>query len=158
MAFGPSRLGHNSPMAEQLPAFFGKMRHHRREGQNQRFGRLAQREAHGAVSGSDFGAPLPRALDKLIDAGDGAVEAQGGEILGDGRKGAVGGAAQVQDASLRLVGASAPTAAPSRATSPTWRQRRWVKRQAPSTPVSVHSMSRSGGVSDSMNQRAVSAP
>ncbi len=35
---------------------------------------------------------------------------------------------------------------------------RWVKRQAPSTPASVHSESRSGGVSDSMNQRAASTP
>ena len=40
----------------------------------------------------------------------------------------------------------------------TSRQMRCRKRCAPSTPAAVHSMSRSGGVSDSMNQRAVSAP
>ena len=38
------------------------------------------------------------------------------------------------------------------------RNTRWVKRNAPATPASVHSMSRSGGLSDRMNQRAVSAP
>jgi hypothetical protein len=36
-------------------------------------------------------------------------------------------------------------------------QRCW-KRQAPVDARSVHSRSRSGGLSDSMNQRAVSAP
>ena len=35
---------------------------------------------------------------------------------------------------------------------------RCTNRQQPSAPSSVHSMSRSGGVSDSMNQRIVSAP
>ena len=40
----------------------------------------------------------------------------------------------------------------------TMRHSRWAKRQAPSTPASVHSRSRSGGLSDSMYQRAVSAP
>jgi hypothetical protein len=40
----------------------------------------------------------------------------------------------------------------------TSRYRRWVKRCAPATPASVHSMSRSGGLSERMNQRAVSAP
>ena len=40
----------------------------------------------------------------------------------------------------------------------TSRNTRWVKRYAPATPASVHSMSRSGGLSDRMNQRAVSAP
>jgi transposase InsO family protein len=38
------------------------------------------------------------------------------------------------------------------------RNSRCWKRQAPVTPASVHSRSRSGGLSDSMNQRAVSAP
>ena len=38
------------------------------------------------------------------------------------------------------------------------RQRRWTKRWAPATPDSDHSMSRSGGLSARMNQRAVSAP
>ena len=33
-----------------------------------------------------------------------------------------------------------------------------MNRDAPATPASVHSMSRSGGLSDSTNQRAVSAP
>ena len=44
------------------------------------------------------------------------------------------------------------------ATAATSRNRRWVKRAAPATPASVHSMSRSGGLSESTNQRAVSAP
>ncbi len=35
---------------------------------------------------------------------------------------------------------------------------RWTKRHAPSIPASDHSRSRSGGLSDSMNQRAASAP
>ena len=42
--------------------------------------------------------------------------------------------------------------------SPMSRQSRWVNRHAPCTPRSVHSTSRSGGESDSMNQRATSAP
>ena len=38
------------------------------------------------------------------------------------------------------------------------RQTRWMKRLAPATPASVQMTSRSGGLSDSMNQRAQSAP
>jgi hypothetical protein len=37
-------------------------------------------------------------------------------------------------------------------------QTRWRNREAPSMPASVHCTSRSGGESESMNQRAVSAP
>ena len=44
------------------------------------------------------------------------------------------------------------------ATSPTSRHSRCTKRQAPCTPSSVQITSRSGGESDSMNQRATSAP
>ena len=44
------------------------------------------------------------------------------------------------------------------AASDTSRQTRCTKRWAPSTPASVQMTSRSGGESDSMNQRAVSAP
>ena len=44
------------------------------------------------------------------------------------------------------------------AASSSMRQTRCRNRQAPSTPAAVHSTSRSGGLSDSMNQRAVSAP
>ena len=36
--------------------------------------------------------------------------------------------------------------------------RRWTKRDAPSIPASDHSRSRSGGLSESMNQRTASAP
>src|SRR3546814_17342555 len=38
------------------------------------------------------------------------------------------------------------------------RHRRWTKRHAPSIPASLHGRSRSGGLSESMNQRAASAP
>ena len=51
-----------------------------------------------------------------------------------------------------VPGAGRPSASVHR------RQMRLTKRQQPSAPASVHSMSRSGGVSDSMNQRMVSAP
>jgi len=44
------------------------------------------------------------------------------------------------------------------AISPMSRHSRCTKRQAPCTPSSVQITSRSGGESDSMNQRAVSAP
>ena len=44
------------------------------------------------------------------------------------------------------------------AASPTSRQMRWTNRQMPCTPSGVQMTSRSGGESDSMNQRAVSAP
>ena len=40
----------------------------------------------------------------------------------------------------------------------TRRQTRCTKREAPSIPASDHSRSRSGGLSDSMNQRTASAP
>lgn len=40
----------------------------------------------------------------------------------------------------------------------TRRQTFWTNRAAPCTPSSVQITSRSGGESDSMNQRAVSAP
>ena len=51
-------------------------------------------------------------------------------------------------------------AMPSRlgAASAIKRHSRCTKRCAPSTPASVQITSRSGGESDSMNQRAVSAP
>jgi len=72
--------------------------------------------------------------------------------------------ARVPCAALRSASAGAPNAAgrdagAATAAAPlTARHRRWVKRQAPCTPRSVHSTSRSGGESDSMNQRATSAP
>ena len=55
-------------------------------------------------------------------------------------------------------GLAVPGLAPFAAASPTRRQTLCRNLCAPSTPPAVHSMSRSGGVSDSMNQRAVSAP
>ena len=49
--------------------------------------------------------------------------------------------------------------APSAAAVPlASRQTRWTNRAAPSIPPSDHSRSRSGGLSDSMNQRTASAP
>jgi hypothetical protein len=57
--------------------------------------------------------------------------------------------------SLAAFGA---TLASAGAASDTSRQMRCTKRCAPSTPASVQITSRSGGESDSMNQRAVSAP
>ena len=56
--------------------------------------------------------------------------------------------------------AHAAAATPSRpgAASEIKRHSRCTKRCAPSTPASVQITSRSGGESDSMNQRAVSAP
>ena len=53
-------------------------------------------------------------------------------------------------------GAGVPGA--ERSASESIRQTRWRNRAAPSTPEVVHSTSRSGGLSESMNQRAVSAP
>src|SRR5688572_19076923 len=38
------------------------------------------------------------------------------------------------------------------------RHSRWMNRQAPLIPSSLHSRSRSGGESESMNQRTASAP
>jgi hypothetical protein len=62
----------------------------------------------------------------------------------------------------RSANASGPklsgAAASQGAASSSIRQTRWRNRHAPSTPAAVHSTSRSGGLSDSMNQRAVSAP
>ena len=55
-------------------------------------------------------------------------------------------------------GGAGRAAAGSDAASDTIRQMRWTKRWAPATPSSVQITSRSGGESDSMNQRAVSAP
>ena len=59
---------------------------------------------------------------------------------------------------LNSVGRSPGALAAISAASPISRHSRLVKRQAPCTPRSVHSTSRSGGESDSMNQRATSAP
>ena len=69
-------------------------------------------------------------------------------------------------AALRTASAASPNCAGRAAgalgaisaASPTSRHSRCVKRQAPCTPRSVQFTSRSGGESDSMNQRATSAP
>ena len=58
----------------------------------------------------------------------------------------------------KVAGLGVPAAGRSAIASLAIRNRRCWKRQAPVTPDSVHSRSRSGGLSDSMNQRAVSAP
>ncbi len=58
----------------------------------------------------------------------------------------------------RLSPVAASAGAGRSATSLTKRHTRWTKRAAPCTPSSVQITSRSGGESDSMNQRAVSAP
>ena len=55
--------------------------------------------------------------------------------------------------------ASAPSSSPSPpASGAASRHTRWTKRAAPSIPPIDHSRSRSGGLSDSMNQRTASAP
>ena len=61
-------------------------------------------------------------------------------------------------ASESSAGLAVPTGGRTASAVVAMRNRRCWKRQAPVTPASVHSRSRSGGLSDSMNQRAVSAP
>ena len=61
-------------------------------------------------------------------------------------------------AAENCAGRAAGAVRPISPASPTSRHSRCTKRAAPCTPRSVHSTSRSGGESDSMNQRATSAP
>jgi hypothetical protein len=87
-----------------------------------------ERLAPGSSARPRVAASSAQRVDQLVDARDGAVEMERSRSLGH--------------AGDRLVdGGAARAAAPSKA-----------------TPASVHSRSRSGGLSDSMNQRAVSAP
>ena len=60
--------------------------------------------------------------------------------------------------SEKVAGFAVPIAGSDSIACEAMRNRRCWKRHAPVTPASVHSRSRSGGLSDSMNQRAVSAP
>ena len=81
-----------------------------------------------------------------------------GDVLGDLGERPVRRLAQRQR--RIVVCAAAGSAAPSAISvaSRTSRHSRCTKRQAPCTPSSVQITSRSGGESDSMNQRATSAP
>ena len=97
------------------------------------------------------------AFDELVDVRHAAVEAQLRHVLGDLGERPVRGLAQRQNAASPpppwLRRRSAISAA-----SRTSRHSFCTKRQEPCTPSSVQITSRSGGESDSMNQRATSAP
>ena len=99
---------------------------------------------------------IRKRIGELVDMRDAAVEAQPGDIVGDVGQSAVGGLAHFERFRTECRGAAAGAA--TSAISPTSRHSRCTKRQAPCTPSSVQITSRSGGESDSMNQRAVSAP
>ena len=71
---------------------------------------------------------------------------------------AVGGLAHGERWLLNASGRVGRRGSAISAASPTSRHSRCTNRQAPCTPRSVQSTSRSGGESDSMNQRATSAP
>ena len=86
-------------------------------------------------------------VDQLVELGDRLVELQPVDRFADGGNGAV-----------ELAVERGVVAARRRRRSLASRQTRWTKRAAPSIPPSDHSRSRSGGLSDSMNQRTASAP
>ena len=88
---------------------------------------------------------------------DAAVEAQALDILLDGGEGRAPPCGP-RRSTVPIASCPPRSAAARSAMSPTRRQTRCTKRPAPCTPSSVQITSRSGGESESMNQRAVSAP
>ena len=148
------------PLFERRPAFLGQMRHHRREQNHHDFNGFP----HGRRIGGADPAVLPRGGERnlqfvrqLVDVRHATVEAQFRDFVGD----------------LGERRRARPCAAPEPRPRPRLRfprRRRFRRPRAPAatasarsasdpcTPSSVQITSRSGGESDSMNQRATSAP
>ncbi len=97
-------------------------------------------------------------VDQLVEARDALVESEALDIVADTRRRAMGRAAHQLGGVARLARGGVRLGARCSAVSATRRQTRCTKRCAPSAPASVQITSRSGGESESMNQRAVSAP
>ena len=105
------------------------------------------------------GSPMrPKLIGELVDMRDGDVEAQPLDILGHARERPVRALRSASAAAPKLKARGIAQLPATCAASCTSRQRRCTNRPAPCTPSSVQITSRSGGESDSMNQRAVSAP
>ncbi len=157
----PRRFRNKPGMAEARPALLGQMRHHGRKKPHKNVGRLAEGIAQvGAdLGGRDRADGGREFVGKIIDLGDGTVEPQPANILLDLEQGRVRRLADLGRGGRKIrfgFGASGGAARP--ANSSTSRQARWTNFAAPCTPSSVQITSRSGGESESMNQRAVSAP
>ena len=157
--FGPIGFGNQARLLQYPPAFLREMRHHRREQLNQDYRGLANgpRQIGGRLSLARQ--HVPKRVGKLPDIGKADIEVQPFDPGGDPLKRAVRGLPRrpshrrqtfpaVPLAQLWLISADSLTS----------RQSRCTKRDAPCTRSSLQITSRSGGESDSMNQRATSAP
>ena len=155
----PGLGGDKGFVPERRPALLRQVRHHRVEQPHQDIGGLPHRPAIvGRWLSLELGERGLERIGELVDVGDADVEAQPLDVLRDLRERAVGGLAQRERRLAELRGAAVGGRPPRRPPRRTSRQSRCTKRPAPCTPSSVQITSRSGGESDSMNQRAVSAP
>ena len=145
---------------QHLPALLGQMRHHGREQLNQDDrGLLRTAQSEVGRRGALLGQHLGQRIGEFADMGEADVEMQ---PLDAGRhlvERAMGGLAQRQrvGAERGRPGCRGGLGDLGRSRS-TSRHSRCTKREAPCTRSSLQITSRSGGESDSMNQRATSAP